>query len=570
MPRDPRGVVATMAFAFKGFKSIQTKYIVLVLSCVVGSALLIGGVSVRSARDNALRAAAQGMNLTCESYKYKYDASLKDIQGAVETAATFASSSMESLDRFSQDETYRNTYASQLEQMLAIEVLRTPSVMSYYVRFSPDLLSFERGFRFSRPAAGEDFQRVKIVKIEDYSENDAEHVGWYYEPISQGKTTWLEPYYNANFDTTVVSCVTPFYKDGKLAGVIGMDIDFSTFIADLADLRIYDNGYAFLCSSEGKVYYHPLYEPNTYIQQDVLGFDAELEKESSGEVLYGGVSKGEQVDYAFRTLTNDMRLVLRAPEREIGAEALAIARTISGLVLVVLGVSTLLTIWVCRRITKPLLDLTTAASMISAGDYNIKLDVTTQDEVGVLARTLQIAAVELRANAERMNQLAYKDSLTSVRNKTAYDLEVSVLQSEIDTQLARFGIAVFDINDLKGANDIYGHEQGDKVIKIGCNRICMAFPHSPVFRVGGDEFVAVITGEEIHHIDERLAAFAERTKVENAKATRPQDVVHVAVGVAFYDPAADKTVQDVFNRADAMMYESKQAMKMGRYEEEHN
>ena len=545
----------------KGFRSIQTKYILLVLCCVIASALVIGGVCVSNAVYTTQREAAQNMNLTCETYRYKYDAMFEDVQTAVETSASYAARDLESIGRFSSDAAYRDAYAEQLEKVLALETQNSDSVISYYVRFSPDLLSFERGFRFARSSTDEAFERIPIVKIQDYQESDQEHVGWYFTPISTGTTTWLEPYYNANLDMEMVSCVTPFYKDGELVGVIGMDISFSKLVDDLDDLRIFDNGYAFLCSSEGKIYYHPLYKSGTAIQQDVSGFDAHLENESSGELLYSGVSKGEKVDYAFRTLTNGMRLVLRAPVSEINADMTSMVYTIGLLVLSIVAFFIVMTVFISRRITRPLRELTEAAGLLSQGDYDIQVDTTSRDEVGILAHALKRAAAELKAAAERMKQLAYKDSLTGVRNKTAYNLEVNALETEIENDCADFGIVVFDVNNLKTANDVYGHEQGDKVIRIGCNRICMTFPHSPVFRIGGDEFVAVIKGEELSHVKERLAAFAERTKIENANVEQPQDKVHVAVGVAIFDPARDTCVQDVFNRADSQMYETKQIMK---------
>lgn len=547
-----------------GFKSIQTKYILLVVGSIVASALLIGGVCVENSMRYANGAVSREMNLTCESYQHRYDASLQKAQSAVETAAVYASDRLESIQRFSTDAAYRDEYVSKLEDVMALETLDTNSVMSYYVRFSPDLLSFEKGFRFARNEYGGEFKRMDILKIQDYQENDDEHVGWYYEPISRGTTTWLEPYYNATFKKQMVSCVAPFYKDGVLAGVIGVDFDFSRLVDDLDELRIFENGYAFLSSPEGKIYFHPLYGEGTYIQDDVTEFDADLTQESSGNVLYGGISKGEEVDYAFRTLTNGMKLVLRAPESEIYANATNMRHTITWLVLGIVTLATPLTIFICRRITRPLRELTVVAAAMSKGDYSMPINVRSKDELGVLAHTLRRASVELKANAARMRQLAYKDALTGVRNKAAYEMEITPLEDEIAAGTARFGIALFDVNNLKEANDVYGHEQGDKVIKIGCNRICRSFPHSPVFRVGGDEFVAILKGDEVTRVDIYLKDFAERAASENASVEQPQDVVNVAVGVAFFDPELDASVQDVFNRADAEMYAAKEEMKSGR------
>jgi GGDEF domain-containing protein len=54
---------------------------------------------------------------------------------------------------------------------------------------------------------------------------------------------------------------------------------------------------------------------------------------------------------------------------------------------------------------------------------------------------------------------------------------------------------MFDLNDLKHINDRYGHERGDEYIVNCCRLICQVFKHSPVFRIGGDEFVALLRGE---------------------------------------------------------------------------
>ena len=543
------------------FKSIRTKYLTLVLCCVVISALLIGGICARNASVNSMQETARNMNLTCESYQHKYDASLKDVQRIVETAAHYGARSLNSIDKFASDEEYRNSYVERLEDVCQLLARDATNVKSYYVRFSPNLLSFEKGFRFTRSGEANKFERVKIVRIQDYQETDEEHVGWYYTPISKGITVWMEPYHNEIFNSDMVTCATPFYKDGELVGVIGMDIDFSTLINDLQELKIFDTGYAFLCDASGKIFYHPLYESGTYIQQDVSGFDARLENESSGEELYRGVSNGQEVEYAFRTLTNDMRLVLRAPVSEINANVTNLIITISALLLGVVVVAVAVTTLISRRITKPLRTLTDAAVKISKGDYDIKLDVKSNDEIGLLARTLQMASVELKGYVERMRQMAFKDSLTGVRNKTAYDIEVDVLKNEIENDIANFGMAIFDINDLKMANDTYGHEQGDKVIKTGCNRICQTFPRSPVFRIGGDEFVVVMRGEDLERVEDRLREFAVRGECENAEVESVQDIVRVAVGVAVYSKAMDTTPQDVFNRADSAMYENKQEMK---------
>lgn len=161
-----------------------------------------------------------------------------------------------------------------------------------------------------------------------------------------------------------------------------------------------------------------------------------------------------------------------------------------------------------------------------------------------------------RIVADEMNELALKDALTGVGSKLAYDQQVEKLTEEIARGIARFGIVVVDMNDLKRMNDNYGHEQGNLAIKKTCSLICDVFTHSPVYRFGGDEFIVVIKGRDYDNIEERIQEF---NKLSSAQQGQPWEKVDAAIGYALY--AGDDTVLDVFRRADHLMYECKKAKK---------
>lgn len=145
-----------------------------------------------------------------------------------------------------------------------------------------------------------------------------------------------------------------------------------------------------------------------------------------------------------------------------------------------------------------------------------------------------------------------------MRNKYAYFEEENLLQRHVETGDAPpFAIAMFDLNDLKKTNDTQGHAVGDELIIAGCRLICETFKHSPVFRIGGDEFTAILSGQDY---DNREALL--RTIREASMAHRKQGAgVIVAAGIALYDPQADHTVADVFKKADEQMYENKKELK---------
>ena len=154
------------------------------------------------------------------------------------------------------------------------------------------------------------------------------------------------------------------------------------------------------------------------------------------------------------------------------------------------------------------------------------------------------------------NESSTRDALTGVRNRMAYDRVEAQLDGEIAAgKAAPFAIAFCDVNNLKYTNDTFGHERGDELIRSACRLICNVFQHSMVFRVGGDEFVAILGG----------ADYADRDALkEKLKDSGNYGGVAVACGMAAYDPETDRDVSDVFKRADAGMYEDKRKMKEAR------
>ena len=162
-------------------------------------------------------------------------------------------------------------------------------------------------------------------------------------------------------------------------------------------------------------------------------------------------------------------------------------------------------------------------------------------------------------NSEK--ELARRDDLTGTKNKTAYLELTRTIQSNIDNGInyLTFAIVVCDINGLKQINDNEGHRAGDEYIRECAKLICTIFAHSPVFRIGGDEFVVFIRGGDYAFKDDLFEKLRKQVLINQSTPGKPV----IASGISSYDPAADSSVTEVFDRADNMMYENKRALKGG-------
>ena len=150
-----------------------------------------------------------------------------------------------------------------------------------------------------------------------------------------------------------------------------------------------------------------------------------------------------------------------------------------------------------------------------------------------------------------------RDELTGVKNNRAY----VQAESELDALIAEkknpdFAVVVCDINALKQVNETLGRSAGDEYIKTACHIICDTFKHSPVFRVGGDEFAVLLKGNDYEH-RKQLMQQLTIISLQHSQSGK----VSLASGFAEFNRRQDARVKDVFERADAALYESKKRFK---------
>ena len=154
-----------------------------------------------------------------------------------------------------------------------------------------------------------------------------------------------------------------------------------------------------------------------------------------------------------------------------------------------------------------------------------------------------------------MRTKANIDALTGMRNKHAYiDAETELNRRIAEDSGAQFAVVALDVNNLKHMNDTKGHAAGDQLLRDSCAVICRIFANSPVFRVGGDEFVVISQGEDYENIDALLGEL----RAANEESVQTGGPI-IASGMAKYD--GDRNVQAVFERADSKMYKEKKRLK---------
>ena len=289
--------------------------------------------------------------------------------------------------------------------------------------------------------------------------------------------------------------------------------------------------------------------------------------------------EGETIAYACVDLSmNEIEGVIN---RYNSAGVLAI-------VVCLLSVSVIGVVLVNEFAIKPIKKLTEVASQYRIVKDEIgglessafrELDIKTGDEIEVLAQAMKKMESDLndqienlfatrqelvatREHADIMSEMANRDALTGIRNKRGYETEIQRINKSIAMGNTKVGVVMVDMNDLKEVNDRYGHEKGDKVICSMCDMLCSVFKRSPVFRIGGDEFVVVVSNYDYANLESNVDKFLAcvNHNIEESEL-EPWERASAAIGYAVFEEDKDVAIEDTLKRADEKMYECKQEMK---------
>ena len=214
-----------------------------------------------------------------------------------------------------------------------------------------------------------------------------------------------------------------------------------------------------------------------------------------------------------------------------------------------------------NKIVRPIKTLTEAAEKLAKNDYHINISHSNTKEIIQLNATFQHMTEQLREREKLQQMLAYRDALTALRNTTAYKAWISEFDQKLRENTIEFGVAVFDINYLKETNDRYGHDIGNQLVVTAARIISSTFKRSPVFRIGGDEFVVILQNKDFQDYDDLIRKFRSDCEEGSLMVGSERVPVSVASGSAVYDPLLDGGYMDVFNRADDVMYNNKRKMK---------
>ena len=571
------------------FTSISKKLMLLnIIGAFILAVTLVAVAIALSSKILTTGASAQ-MNLFCKERADDINLEMVRIEDAVSSLARWTRSRIPDVETIKEDAELRDAIVDDADDLIRFMTEHNDFIEGAYIHYTLDVTGItdrEEGVYYTRNDDG-NFKTIPFTQEEIVNDPVAED--WYYGPIRLGEPAWTKPYYDYSVENYIVSYIEPVFIGDTPVAVIGIDISFTRVIDWVDTFSYQESGYMFLKEADGTVHYHYDDLVNGHMHGDEMDQVQEngdlMDKPATGTEIVRYYFKDRERAMVFVTLRNGMKLVLCDDYANIYSErdnAVVLMIILSVLITMVIAIVAVVMV---NRITDPLRKITEAARAVSENNFDVDLPPENDDEIGELSKMTRLAIENARARAEKaaskvreqerkieksakvlkqqgddlvaMKNLAYVDSLTNVKNKLAYDDTVEYINEKIRNGTAEFAVIMCDLNYLKHINDNLGHIAGDEAIQKTASILCKAFPLSTVFRIGGDEFAVIPTGLDYSRIDEKLDALKTMLESQRNISDNYLERISLAFGCAVFERGKDTSYQEVFERADKIMYEEK-------------
>ena len=160
----------------------------------------------------------------------------------------------------------------------------------------------------------------------------------------------------------------------------------------------------------------------------------------------------------------------------------------------------------------------------------------------------------------KVEHMTYYDELTSLLNERSYiNKTEEINNSIISGTIKPFAVVLMDVNNLKATNDKYGHRFGCHLVVRTGHTLPQVFKTSTLYHVGGDEFLAIVEGNDYEDFDNVIEEFDKTFRYSLIQYEEKELVFSVARGFSKYQEG--DRFADVLQRADDMMYQNKAEIK---------
>jgi len=269
--------------------------------------------------------------------------------------------------------------------------------------------------------------------------------------------------------------------------------------------------------------------------------------------------------------TSELLGTLEAPSQKAMDQGLAhevyLARILIIALAALFGLAAVVTVYFRRRMAKdlmlPVASMHEGVLKLQAGDFNHRIEVARQDELGELAWAFNDMAAALHESHLMLTIRATHDGLTGLANRAELTERLTAsFNPGCDRRARQESLLFIDIDDFKDVNDSAGHEGGDALlVQLAARLNACVRAQDLVVRLGGDEFAIVVTEDD----DSGSVAIEVAQRIRDALRAPfivcgDRLVLTLSIGIAQRRPETEDA-GELVRQADFAMYMAKAAGK---------
>ncbi len=294
---------------------------------------------------------------------------------------------------------------------------------------------------------------------------------WYQPCIETGSTILTEPYVDPASNKVILSAVTPVYDATvtQILGVAGVDVALDHLDIIMDNYKIGNDGFVFLISDAGMILYHPqsnMSQKNiadvdiSQNVKDVVPTEEEIfmKYKANGTTKYGVAGPVGKTGY---TVISNMPF-LEYYSQLIGMLVILVVIFVVGILMIVLSIKRS-----AAKLTKPIMELNNTAQQLAAGDLDVNLDITSEDEIGELGESIGKTVTRLK------EYIVYIDETAEVLDRIASGKLSIELKNDYVGEFQKIKDALINISDsmknvMQGISDSAGQ------VSIGASELAEA------------------------------------------------------------------------------------------------
>ena len=301
--------------------------------------------------------------------------------------------------------TYLADYETGIMTDIMIEMSKTiPEQITAYFFANPYEYNLAYSFTFQN-LKGEPTTRQPNIEL-DYYFSQSDDQSWIKDPINQRKIVFTEPYYWEGLGD-IISVVAPVIVKNKVIGVVGVDVTFDYIQTIVAESKAYKSGYGFLMNDQGMIIAHKTLDFGSMLSEDnKMMWENFLQSDRDDQAVFHYESNGKKNVAAFKELSTGWFFVEVVPESEM----LESLNRLQGLVLIITAVTLLIILVLSyllgKELTKPIKKMVNGIMDFGNGDFTQEFVVKGEDEIALMASSLNKMALSLKSSMSAVNESA--------------------------------------------------------------------------------------------------------------------------------------------------------------------